>query len=220
MAAAVVHVVALQLAEHEVQHVVEVHANVGGNAKGFARVALPALVVPLAAAGDVGKLNVELCVGGGCGHLLAQLEDGGVVAQLQDVEDALARLLLHALQFIEQCGRGHQGFFANHVAAQAQAGRNVRVVQVVGAADGHVVKRGAGRALQGVGKFLEALEFGKKLALRRDAVDDAHRIVDVVGHGQVVAGVLDGTHVARRNVAGSANKGEIFHSNKTNTDKR
>src|SRR5206468_2102720 len=46
---AVVHDVRLQLAEHEVQHVVEVHANVRRDTVRFAWVPFPAFQVPLAA---------------------------------------------------------------------------------------------------------------------------------------------------------------------------
>lgn len=57
----------------------------------------------------------------------------------------------------------------------------------------------------------EPFKLGEEIALRRNAVDDADRVIDVVRHGQMVAGVLDGTHVARRNVAGGTDEGEIFH---------
>ena len=87
----------------------------------------------------------------------------------------------------------------------------MRVVQIVGAANGYVVERGGRVALELVGVFIKALKLGKELALRRDAVDDADRVVDVVSHGQVVAGVFDGTHVARGDVARSADEGEVFH---------
>jgi len=59
--------------------------------------------------------------------------------------------------------------------------------------------------------LLKAFELGEKLALRRDAVDDADRIVDVVGGDQYVTGVLDSAHVTRSNVTGGADQGEVFH---------
>lgn len=211
LGAGVVHDVALQFAEDEVQHVVEVHADVGGHAKGFAVVAFPAFHVPLASAGDVGQLNIKFGVGRGGGDFVAQLQDGVVVAQLQDVVDAFAGFLLDQGQFVHQLGRGDQGFFADDVAAQAQACGDVRVVQVVGRADGHVVEPRGGAALQLVGKFLKALELGEEFALRRDAVDDADGVVDVIGHRQVVAQVFDGPHVAGCDVAGSADECEVFH---------
>ncbi len=104
------------------------------------------------------------------------------MAQLQDVVDAFAGFLLNQRQLVQEFGRGHEGFFAYDVAAQAHACGNVRVVQVVGRADGHVVELGGGVALEVVGVFLKALKLGEKLALGRDAVDDANRVVDVVSH--------------------------------------
>ncbi len=62
LGAGMVHDVALKLAKDEVQHVVKMHADVGGHAKGFAVVAFPAFHVPLASAGDVGQLDIELGV--------------------------------------------------------------------------------------------------------------------------------------------------------------
>ncbi|MCY1552981.1 hypothetical protein D9M68_894190 [compost metagenome] len=90
----------------------------------------------------------------------------------------------------------------------------MRMVQVVGAADRHVVQRGRGVALELLRVFVEAFELSEELALRRDAVDDADRIVDVVGHRQMVIRVLDGTHVARSDVTGSADEGKVFHVEK------
>lgn len=129
---AVVHHVALQFAEDEVKHVVKVHADVGGHAEGFAVVTFPAFHVPLASAGDVGQLDIEFGVFGSGSDFIAQFKDGVVVAQLQYVVDAFASLLLHQGQLVHQLGRGHEGFFADDVAAQAQACGDVGVVQIVG----------------------------------------------------------------------------------------
>ena len=208
--ATVVHHVVLQLAKHKMQHVVKVHANIGGHAKRLARVALPAFQVPLATAGDVGQLYIKLGVGRCGGHFLPQRQNGIVVAKLQNIEHALAGFVLHQRQVVQQLGRGHQRFFADHIRTQTQAGGNVRVVQVVGRANGHVVQRRGGVALQAVGIIVKALKIGKKLALRRNAVNDAHRVVGVVSHGQMVAQVFDGVHVARGNVAGGADEGEVL----------
>ncbi len=179
---AVVHDVALELAEDEVQHVVKVHADVGCHAKGFAVIAFPAFHVPLAAAGDVGQFDIKLCVRRCGGNFVTQLQEGVVVAQLQNVVNAFAGFLLNQRQLVHEFRCGHQRFFADDIAAQAQACGDVRVVQVVGRADGHVVEPGGGAALELVGVFLKALKLSKELALGRDAVDDAHRVIDVKGH--------------------------------------
>ena len=78
------HDIALQLAEDEVQHVVKMHTDIGGYAEGFARVALPAFHVPLAAAGDVGQLDVVLVILLASFDQLFQIYDCLVVAQLQE----------------------------------------------------------------------------------------------------------------------------------------
>ncbi|MNG07670.1 hypothetical protein D3C84_909850 [compost metagenome] len=82
--------VALQLSEDEVQHVVEMHADVRGNPEGLARVAFPTLHVPLATRGDVGQLDIVFMLAVFTGDLVLQVEDGLVVAQLQDIVEPLA----------------------------------------------------------------------------------------------------------------------------------
>ncbi len=181
LGAGVVNHVALELAKDEVQHVVEVHADVSGQAEGFAVVAFPAFHVPLATACDVGQLDIEFAVFGGGSDFVAQFEDGVVVAQLQDVVNAFAGFLLNQRQLVHKFGCGYEGFFANHVAAQTEACGYMHMMQVIGRANGHIVEAGGGAALKLVGKFLKALEFGEEFALGRDAVDDADRVVDVVG---------------------------------------
>ena len=59
--------------------------------------------------------------------------------------------------------------------------------------------------------LVKALEVGEEICIRRQAVDDAHRVVHVVGGAQAVAGVFDGAHVARGNVAGGAYQCKVFH---------
>ena len=134
-----------------------------------------------------------------------------MVAQLQDVVDALTGFTLNQRQLVQQCWGGHQGFFANDVTTQAQTRGNVGVVQVVGAADRHVVQLGGRGAFALVRVFLESLKFREKFGVRRNAVDDADGVVDVVGHGKLVARVLDGAHVAWCYVAAGADECEVFH---------
>src|SRR6185369_11072438 len=208
---AVVDHVALQPAKDVVQHVIEVHSYVGGQAERFAGIALPALHVPLATGGDVSQLHVELSVRRSGGHFFAQLKDGFVMAQLQDVVDTSAAFLFDEGKRIQHFGGWHQRFFADHVATKSQPSGNVRLMQVIGCTDGHIVELSRGVAFELVRVFVEALELGEERTVRRDAVDDADRVVDIVGHGQVVAGVFDGAHVARSNVSCGADKGEFLH---------
>ncbi len=110
-----------------------------------------------------------------------------MVAQLKDIVNPFASFLFHKDQIVYQFRRRDKGFFADNIAAQAQASGDMRVVQVVRGADGHVVESVKGAALEPVGEFLKSLELSEKFALRRDTVDDANRVVDVIGHRQIVA---------------------------------
>lgn len=114
---AVMNHVALQFAKDEMQHVVKVYANVGSHSKRFLVVTFPAFHVPLASAGNVGELNVKFGIGKGGGYFVAQLQDGVVVAKLQNVVNPFTGLLLHQGQLIHEFGGGHKGFFADDVAA-------------------------------------------------------------------------------------------------------
>ncbi|MDT4874747.1 hypothetical protein FQZ97_1100680 [compost metagenome] len=111
------HNVALQLAEYEVQHVVEVHTNIGGHAEGFTRIAFPALHVPLAARGDVGEFYIVFVLAGFTGNLILEVKDCLVVPQLQDVVNAFAGFPLDQYQLIEYRRSWYQRFLTDHVAA-------------------------------------------------------------------------------------------------------
>src|SRR3546814_2185895 len=58
---------------------------------------------------------------------------------------------------------------------------------------------------------VEPLELGEKFRIGEMAVDNADRIVAVQRRLQPVAGVFDGFHVARGNIAGGADQGEVLH---------
>ncbi|MCY1272915.1 hypothetical protein D9M70_215100 [compost metagenome] len=160
------HHVALQLAEDEVQHIVEVHANIGCHAEGFAWIPFPALHVPLAAAGDVSQFHIVLMAGIFAGHLVLQIENRLMVAQLQNVIDALAGFLLDQRQLIQDFRRWYQWFFTNHITTQAHACCNVGMVQVIGCTDRRVIERSCRITLDTMGVLEKALKLGKKLTLR------------------------------------------------------
>ena len=206
------HYIALQFAEDEVQHVVKMHTDIGGYAEGFTRVALPAFHVPLAAAGDVGQLDVVLVILLASFDQLFQIYDRLVVAQLQDVVQTTTSFLFSEEQVIEHRSAGHQRFFTDHVTTKTKASSDVRMMQVVGRTDRNDIERGHWIALQSPGVVVEAFKLSEEFALRRKAVDNTYRIIDIEGTGKLVTGVLDGTHVARGDIAGSANKGKSFHA--------
>ncbi|MNE81478.1 hypothetical protein D3C80_1781330 [compost metagenome] len=84
-------------------------------------------------------------------------------------------------------------------------------MQVIRRADRDIVQRARGFSLQAVCMLEEKFKLGEELALRRDAVDDAHRIIDVVGRDQAVASVFDGPHMPGGNVTSGADQCEILH---------
>ena len=140
-----------------------------------------------------------------------QRDDRRMMAELQDVVDAFPGLDLELVERIEVGDRRHQRLLADDVATEPQSGGDVGSVEVVGAAYGDVVQRSVGIAAQVVGVLVEALELDEEVAVRADRVDDAHGVVRVVRRHERVPGLLDGAHVARRDVAGGADEGEALH---------
>ena len=55
---------------------------------------------------------------------------------------------------------------------------------------------------------VEALELGEEMGVRKEGVDDPHRIVGVERGVQHPADVPDGLHVPNRDVAGRPDKAE------------
>jgi hypothetical protein len=76
------------------EHVEKMDADVGGQAARLVGHALPRVVIPRAAAGDIGEANVFRLGAGISLQLLAQLQQAGVNAQLQDGIHPPARLVL------------------------------------------------------------------------------------------------------------------------------
>ncbi|MCY1433492.1 hypothetical protein D9M71_495220 [compost metagenome] len=158
--------VALQLSEDEVQHVVEMHADVRGNPEGLARVAFPTLHVPLATRGDVGQLDIVFVLAGFAGDFALQIENRLMMAQLQNIVDALASFSLDQRQLIQNFRRWYQWFFADNITTQAQACGNVGMVQIIRSADRNIIECGCRIALDAMGVLKKTLKLGKKLTLR------------------------------------------------------
>jgi hypothetical protein len=98
--------------------------------------------------------------------------------------------------------------FRNHICAEPQTESDVRIVEVIGRANYHIINV-LSAALQFFQVPVESLEFCKKIGLRKMAVNDAYRIIGIVSGQQLVTGVFDGAHVAGRYKAGRADKGKI-----------
>lgn len=84
-------------------------------------------------------------------------------------------------------------------------------MQVVGTADAHIVNRGVAGTAELVQMAVETLGFGEEGGIGEIAVHDSDPIVRVEGTNEVVTGFFDGFHVARSDVSGSTDEGEVFH---------
>lgn len=99
------------------QHIVEMHANIGRQAEGLTCVPLPAFHIPVPTGRDVGKLDV---VFGGpllSSNFRLEIKNSLVMAQLEDVIDSLTGFFLNERQLVKNLRCRHQRFFANHITA-------------------------------------------------------------------------------------------------------
>src|SRR5690606_30950062 len=151
-------------------------------------------------------------------HLLAQRDDRRVHAQLQDGVDLAAGVLLQLDQAIDVPWVQHERLLADGIRAGTQGKTHVRVMQVVGRADGHIVHLvRVVTATQLVEVAIETLELGKEVGIGIIAVDHADRVVLVQRRHQLVAGGLDGLHVTRSDVSSRAYQRKILHVTSSQT---
>ena len=202
--------VLLHVAENPAQHVIEMYADVSGDAAALVDVALPRGIVPVAARGDVSQVDVVDLILGSFFHLFLQCLDLVVETQLKDGVGLMALTFLHLLEGVDVPRVEHKGLLADDVSTEAQAVARVGVMQVVGRADAHVVDGGAAVAQLGV-VTVEELLFGEEGSLGEVAVHDADAVVPVVGGDEGVTRVFDGFEVARGDVAADADECEILH---------
>ena len=200
----------LHRAENPLQHVVEVDTDVGSHAATLVHIALPRGVVPLAARGDVGEVDVVDLVLGTFVHLLLEGGYAVVKAELEDGVGLVAGFLLHTHEFVDILRVEHEGFLADDVAAEAEAVADESIVRIVGGADREPLQGLGGTLLAGA-ETLELLLLGEEGALGERAVEAADAVEAVVGCNKVVACVGDGFDVARGDVARGTDKCEVCH---------
>ena len=205
-----VHYVFLDGAEYPLQHIVEVHSDVGSNAAALVHVALPRSVVPLAAGGDVGEVDVVHLVGGTFVNLLFERLDAVVEPELQDVVGLVAGLLLHLLEGVDIVWIEHHGLLAYDVAAQHEAVTDEGVVRIVGRTHTHPVQRFRGLHLLGA-EAVEELVLGKERTLGEETVQPSHAVELIICGKQRVAGILYGFKVSGGNVARRTYEGKVCH---------
>src|SRR5690554_2990199 len=208
---AVVHYIVLQLAEDEMQHVVEMHADIRRNAARLLVVTLPGLQVPVSTGGDVSQVHFMLGVAFFRLHFVTQRNDRGMHTQLQDGVHLPASVFFDIDKAVYVPGVQYQRLFTDGIGARAQGEAHVAVVQVVGRADGDVIHSAAViGAAQFVDMPVETLKLREKVRFREMTVDNANGIVLVHGGNEVVTSVFDRFHVARCDVTGSADQCELF----------
>ena len=163
----------------------------------------------MAPAGDVSKVYVVLFAGIACRHLLPQVDDHRMVPELQYVVDLASRLLLYLLQRIDVPGVQHHRFFAYCISLVPEGEPDVRVVQVIGRTDAHIIELHAA-SLKLIDMPVEPFKLNEEVALRKVVVEFSHAVELVEAGQQPVACLLYGFKVPVGNIAGHPNESEIF----------
>ena len=203
----------IRTAEEPHEHVEEVDADVHREAAGLVLRAFPRAVVPGTAASDVGEVDLALSADG-CGReLLLERLDRGVQSELQHDVDVVVALGLDLGELVQVPRADHERFLADRVRLDPQREAAVRVVEVVGRADAHIVHALGRRAPpQLLEVAVKALDFREEARLREVAVEDPHRVVRVDRRDQLVARVSDGLEVLGGDVAGRTEEREVGHT--------
>ena len=204
------HDILLNGTEDPLQHVIEMHADIGGDAAALMYVALPRSVIPLAARGDVCQVHVIDLVHRALVHLLLQRSDAVMKAELEDVVSLMAGLLLHLHQRIDIVRIEHHRLLADDIASQTQTIADERIMSVVRGAYAQPVQRFVRLHLPRA-EPVEKLVFRKERTLREEAVQPPDAVEAVVCRQQVVTGILDCLQVSRGYVPRRTYQCEISH---------
>ena len=101
---------------------------------------------------------------------------------------------------------------ADRVGADAKREADVRIVQIVGRADAHIVHAvGLVAATQLLEVAIESLDFCEEADVERVSIQHAHGVVRIDGRNQPVSRVVDRLEVSRRDEAGDASDRKILH---------
>ena len=202
--------VLLDRAEDPLEHVVEMHADVGGYASALVDVTLPRSVVPLATGSNVCEVHVIDLVLRTFVHLLLQCHDTVVETELEDVVGLMAGLLFDLLERINVVWIKHDRLLTHNIAAKAKAVADEGVVCVVRRADTQPMERIVRLHLLGA-EAVEEFIFREKRALGEETVQSSYAVKPVIGGEKFVIGILNCFEMARGNVSGRAYKCEICH---------
>ena len=84
----------------------------------------------------------------------------------------------------------------------------MRVVQIVGGANAHIIDL-VSAAPTLFNMSIKALELSEEVSVGEVTIDHPNAVIRVEGGDEVVACVFDGLHVARRDVASGTDESEI-----------
>ncbi len=193
------------------QQIEKVNTDVHRHAAGFFFRTFPRNVVPASAARDIREHH--LCSVFTPGQLLADGNQRRVQTQLKHRVNAAAGFRLQFGQWIEIPGIDDQRFLADRVGFLPKRHTNVRVVEVVGRADTHVMNTLV-FALEAalLQKSLKTFRLGEKARIRKVAVQEANRVVWVYGGKEGITGVTDRFEMFGSDKPGDSSHGEIFHA--------
>ena len=180
----------LHRAENPLEHVVEMHTDIGGNTAALVDIPLPGSVIPLTAGGNVREVHIVHLVRRALVYLFLKGDDGIVKTKLKDVIGLVAGFLLHLLQGVDVVRIQDNRLLTDDIAAQAQSVADERVVRVVGRTDAHPVQRLVRLLLLGA-VTVKKLVLREEGTLRDKTVQTADTIELVVGGQKIVAGVPD-----------------------------
>ena len=127
-----VHLLRLKITKDKMKHVEEMHANVCGHAKRSTWITLPAFHIPATTTGNIGQVDIIFGVLISYSDLLAQLKNGRVMTELEDIEDTPSCPLFNFLQFINQVRGRDQGFLAKSRRRQVSIKACMGKMQVIG----------------------------------------------------------------------------------------
>jgi hypothetical protein len=89
---------------------------------------------------------------------------------------------------------------------------DMSIMQVIRGADADITDMAVLRpAAQFFDMAVKALELGEKSGLREVPVQNAYAVMPVKRHGQGIARLFDGLHMAWRHESCCSNQGEIMH---------
>ena len=133
-----------------------------------------------------------------------------MVPQLEDGENFFAGSCLVFDQCLKVPGVEDQGFFANDVSAAAQTKPGMRVVEVVGAANGNKIGTCQISPLL-VDETVKSFELSEECSCGKIFVDDPNAVCGVECCKERIAGLADGRHMAWCDVSGSSDESEGFN---------